>query len=139
MSWTLFEVLSGEYVDETPINSAPQEMANGLSIVSHLTRLLNSRQGTLKHLPDYGLPDIADIYQGLPFSLEKLIRHIKFVIEKYEPRLKNIEIYPLTIKDLDAILRLEIRGTVSNGNEMRFATYFLSGGEAKVKPHQQIV
>ena len=38
------------------------------NIREHLTCLLNSRCGSVSHLPDYGLPDLADIYRELPYS-----------------------------------------------------------------------
>jgi len=133
MTHTIFEVLSGEYIDGTRIDSVPEEMEDAHSIVSHLSRLLNARAGVLKHLPDYGLPDIAEVYQGLPYSIDSLIENIVTIIKKYEPRLANVEVFYRPVEDFDAILRLEISGTAVNGKLLRFETYFLSGGYAQVE------
>lgn len=133
MANTIFEVLSGEYHDGTKLGAVNSDISDAYSIVSHLSRLLNARQGVLQHLPDYGLPDITEIYQGLPYSLDGLLANITELITKYEPRLHQIEVTPISVHDMDAILRLEIRGTADDGKTMRFATYFMSGGLAKVR------
>jgi len=132
MANTIFEILSGEYYDGTKLDAVSDNQDTAHSIVSHLSRLLNARQGVLKHLPDYGLPDITEIYQGLPYSLDGLLEDITRLIGKYEPRLLNVEVIPVSVHDVDAILRLEIRGNTEDGQVMRFETFFLSGGYAKV-------
>ncbi len=132
MANTIFEILSGEYYDGTKLSAVSEGEDTAHSIVSHLSRLLNARQGVLGHLPDYGLPDITEIYQGLPYSLDGLLEDIARLITKYEPRLLNVEVVPVSVHDSDAILRLEIRGSTENGKIMRFETFFLSGGYARV-------
>ena len=58
----------------------------------HLLLLLNTRRGTVGHLPDYGIPDLSEVYDGLPASLETLRQAIKATIEKYEPRLRKVTV-----------------------------------------------
>ncbi|VAW76154.1 Uncharacterized protein similar to VCA0109 [hydrothermal vent metagenome] len=132
MANTIFEILSGQYYDETKLGAVAESEHTAHSIVSHLSRLLNARQGVLRHLPDYGLPDITEVYQGLPYSLDGLLEDITRLILKYEPRLLNVEVVPVSVNDVDAILRLEIRGSTEDGKIMKFETFFLSGGYAKV-------
>ncbi|CAM2067569.1 type VI secretion system baseplate subunit TssE [Sulfidibacter corallicola] len=62
------------------------------SIQEHLALLLNNRKGMTAHLPDFGLPDIHYVYYSLPQSLENLGSEIKRTIEKFEPRLKRVEV-----------------------------------------------
>jgi type VI secretion system protein len=121
MSYALLDILSGEYKE-----------AEFCSIRAHLTRLLNSRRGSLIHLPDYGLPDVTEIYQGLPYSIDALIDAIKNTIEKYEPRLHNISIKPKPMNDKDCVLRLEICATTNTNDQLQFNTYFMSGGTAEI-------
>lgn len=62
------------------------------AIRDHLVVLLNTRRGSIAHLQDFGLPDLADIYKGYPESLHYLGAEIKQTIEKYEPRLIHTKI-----------------------------------------------
>ncbi|CAN5255323.1 type VI secretion system baseplate subunit TssE [soil metagenome] len=104
-----------------------------LSIQNHLVNLLNTRQGMLQHLPDYGLPDITAIYQGMPYSISYLLKTITAVIEKYEPRLHCVIVKHNQQHDKNCVLNLEIRAQLINGGNIQFATYFLSGGKAMVE------
>ena len=62
------------------------------AIRDHLVVLLNTRRGSISHLKDFGLPDLADIYKGYPESLHYLGAEIKRTIERYEPRLIHTKI-----------------------------------------------
>ena len=121
MSFALLDILTGEYKKQ-----------NFNSIKAHLTRLLNSRQGSLTHMPDYGLPDVAEIYQGLPYSVDDLIKAIETTIEKYEPRLKNVKVEPTSKQEKDCVLQLEISGITAQNDPVQFETYFMSGGAAEI-------
>ena len=103
------------------------------SIKTHLTRLLNSRQGSLQHMPGYGLPDVTDIYQGLPYSIDNLIAATKTAIEKYEPRLKNVIVSAINKQKQNCVLQLEISATTIHNEPIQFETYFMGGGEAKIQ------
>lgn len=121
MALALFDILTGEH-----------QQPNFNSIKTHLTRLLNSRQGSLTHMPDYGLPDVAEIYQGLPYSVTDLVTAIKTTIEKYEPRIKNIVVKPQAKQEKDCVLQLEISGTTIQNETIQFGAYFMSGGAAEI-------
>lgn len=132
MTLALFDILSRQFVDGQPIDTIDPERHLHASILSHLTRLLNCRQGSLLHLPDYGLPDVAEIYQGLPYSLNQLLQAIKNTIEKYEPRLQQVSVTQLSTYDADSVLRLQIQGKIGSGEKIAFDTYFSSSGLAKL-------
>jgi type VI secretion system protein len=133
MTLALLDILTGQFADDQPISSIDPEQHLHCSIISHLNRLLNCRQGSLPHLPDYGLPDVAEIYQGLPYSLNRLLQAIKFTIEKYEPRLHQVSVIHSATHDRDYVLRLKIQGKISNGERIIVDTYFSSVGHAKVE------
>lgn len=133
MTLALLDILTGQFADDQPISNTDPEHHLHCSIVSHLNRLLNCRQGSLSHLPDYGLPDVAEIYQGLPYSLNRLLQAIKSVIEKYEPRLHQVSVLQNTTHDRDCILRLKIQGKISNAENITIDTYFSSVGGVKVE------
>jgi type VI secretion system protein len=58
-----------------------------------MQRVLNCRAGTLAHLPDYGLPDMTKILQGMPGTAHELMGTLSAVLLKYEPRLKKITLF----------------------------------------------
>jgi type VI secretion system protein len=134
MQHALFEVLAGHYSNGRPIDTVAESGEIQLSIMDHLTRLLNARQGSMVHDPDYGLPDIGLIYQSLPYSLEELVEVIRKAVLKYEPRLKRITVNYRPIKTTDCVLQLEVMGQLHNGEQVSYDTYFMSGGYAQIKP-----
>ncbi len=48
--------------------------------------------GTLAHLPDYGLPDLSLIHQGMVAGIHGLMRQIEETLLRYEPRLSQIQV-----------------------------------------------
>ncbi|MFC1852436.1 type VI secretion system baseplate subunit TssE [candidate division CSSED10-310 bacterium] len=63
------------------------------SVILHLQRMLNTRQGSVPTALDYGIPDFTnfpgEMLQETGSKMEKII---KKTILKYEPRLQNIKI-----------------------------------------------
>lgn len=102
------------------------------SVCKHLTQLLNARRGVLEHLSDYGLPDVEDLYEGLPYSQQTLANEVKRTIEKYEPRITNLIVRPIDIKEENCVIRFEIRAQLKTGEIIRLNTKFASGGKANV-------
>ena len=60
------------------------------AVKEHLVLLLNTRRGSVAYLPDYGLPDLSEIYQDYPHSLDYLGEAIHQTIERYETRLTSV-------------------------------------------------
>ncbi len=133
MQHGLYEILAGKYADGTPVSMVPGNEDIQRSIRDHLTRLLNARQGVLLHQPDYGLPDIANIYHQLPYSVSELSESIKRTVLKYEPRLADVTVNYRPIEKSDCILHLEIKAKLTNGSNVLFETFFMSGGYAEVR------
>ena len=75
------------------------------SIIENLKLILQSRRGSVEHLPDFGIPDIRKVYfeEGSIDSIPNLIRD---TILQYEPRLEEVRVKK---KDFDpANLRISI-------------------------------
>ena len=62
------------------------------AVREHLLLLLNTRQGSISHLPEYGMPDLSDYYKGFPDSLVQLADALKGSIAKYEPRISDLKV-----------------------------------------------
>lgn len=119
--YTLFEVLSENNLTDDFLST--DEMLHK-SILRHLKLLLNSRQGSLKHLPEFGLPDIAEIYQSLPYSLNDFARVVSQTILRYEPRLAQVYVRAKQIEQNDCVIRLVIDAKINNRVAIKLNTYF---------------
>lgn len=47
-----------------PLQAVSENTQVILSVLDNMQRILNTRAGSLKHLPDYGLPDMTKILRG---------------------------------------------------------------------------
>lgn len=133
MPLTLFDILTH---DGKSFAEAQQELV--LSISRHLERLLNARRGTLVHLPDYGMPDLAQIYENLPYSIDDLVAETRCSIEKYEPRLRGIRVDCNNRPDSCNRLQLEISAEVLGGERVHFQTRFENGGATRVQMRRTV-
>ena len=77
------------------------------SILAHLTRLLNTRQGNVPISERYGIPDLTDLMISYPESVMEIERAIQSAIETYEPRLRFVKI--ALIPQEDDLLRLRFQ------------------------------
>jgi type VI secretion system protein len=132
--YALFEVFTQQWKDRTPIDVISGDHILVQSVQDHLARLLNARQGVLSHLPDYGLPDITEIYGDLPYTVGDLRSAIEQCITKYEPRIKQVKVISLPDDRAKGVVILEIQATLLNGYKARYKTYLKSEGDAKVLP-----
>jgi len=101
-------------------------------IQTHLMQLLNTRQGSVAYLPDYGMPDLNEIYQQLPESLGFLIENVKKLIERYEPRLNQITVWPYLSNTDDSVVQLQLQAVYSTF-PISFETYFYHNGTSVVR------
>lgn len=62
------------------------------SVLRHLQRILNTKQGNVLIAEDYGVPDFSDFINMLPRSIGELERSIRMAIQKYEPRLTAVRV-----------------------------------------------
>jgi type VI secretion system protein len=102
------------------------------SIVENIKMILQSRRGSITHLPDFGLPDIRQIYfdEG---SIDSVPNMIKETILKYEPRLQDVRVRRKNFDPNNLRLSLEIDAKIRDlrGKEL-LLTEFSSTGWLKV-------
>ena len=129
---SLYEILLQNFDGELDLQRVNEEDQAILSVLDNLQRILNSRAGTLDHLPDYGLPDMGLILQGLPATAQEMIRTMAATLLKYEPRLAalNIELLPQVLPGhLDYALDLQLKG----GARVAFGTTLAPEGKVLVR------
>jgi type VI secretion system protein len=133
----LIDVLLGRFLSGEALFDEDESQHKLLSIIDNLTRLFNTRRGSLAHLPDYGLPDVSQVYRELPYSIDGLRAAIKDVIEKYEPRLRRVRVEKQE-KDKDGEYDMRVSFIVSaellKGQRVQFQTTFASNDLAEVRP-----
>jgi type VI secretion system protein len=133
LSEGLFEKLADRYADGALISSVPKENRRAKSISDHLWRMFNTRQGSIPHLADYGLPDITEIYRKLPSSLKELEITILNLCSKYEPRLERVRIRSIPTLPNEFKLSFELTAMVKGGEKISFQTSFNTSGKTEVE------
>lgn len=129
----LFERIAGLYADGTTVEAVPSSQRRAKSIADHLHRMFNTRQGSVPHLPDYGLPDISEIYRNLPSSLKDLEATLVELTNKYEPRLERVRVRPVPTSPHEFKLVFEMAAVIKGGERILFKTSFASSGETDVE------
>lgn len=89
---SLYEMLLQNFDGELDVCRVREEDQQMLSVLDNVQRILNCRAGTLSHLPDYGLPDMGLILQGLPAAAQGLMGTLVGTVLKYEPRIAAVSI-----------------------------------------------
>ncbi|NMY01568.1 type VI secretion system baseplate subunit TssE [Pseudomonas sp. WS 5059] len=129
---SLYEMLLQNFDGELDLHQVSEEDQHALSVLDNLQRILNSRAGALSHLPDYGLPDMGLILQGLPATAHGLIGTMTATLLKYEPRLAavSIELQPQT---LPGHLEYALDAQLKDGQHVSFGTTLAPEGKVLVR------
>lgn len=96
----------------------PNADAPAESVARNLRRLFNARQGCAQARPDLGMPDFGESAYGFPSALPEIIRAIKFQIEQFEPRLRNVQVRHDTDHDDPQTVRFSIRADLVISDEI---------------------
>ncbi|EBG5616634.1 type VI secretion system baseplate subunit TssE [Salmonella enterica subsp. enterica] len=131
-SSSLYEILLGNFTGEFDLHSVSEDTQVILSVLDNMQRILNTRAGSLKHLPDYGLPDMTKILQGMPGTAHQLISTLSDVLLKYEPRLKGVRV---TMQEQSAPghLRYTIDAELHELGVVRYGTDFTPEGRVLIR------
>jgi type VI secretion system protein len=84
------------------------------SVMRHLQRILNTRQGNALIADDYGVPDFSDLAQAGSESVREIERQLRATIQKYEPRLKMVKVTFQAAEDDATALRFQIVARLSS-------------------------
>lgn len=137
MKQGLFESLTGKFYDGKSIDNVPESQRLQKTIIGNLTRIFNTRRGSLPHIKDYGLPDISELYHKTPEGLEELRSTIQKTIQIYEPRLKNIKVHPEDSKSNLSQLVFILTAELKTGEQLRLQTTFFTNEPSKIVPYKK--
>ncbi|CRY56884.1 type VI secretion system lysozyme-like protein [Yersinia intermedia] len=133
---SLYEVLTGNFAGDLPLDAVSEEEQVILSVLDNIQRILNSRAEAISHLPDFGLPDMTKILQGMPGSAHQLIDTLSNVLLKYEPRLKSINVVILE-QGIPGELRYAIDAELKGVGLVRYGTAFMPEGRVLIRHMKQ--
>ncbi|EMH0546625.1 type VI secretion system baseplate subunit TssE [Enterobacter hormaechei] len=133
---SLYEMLSGNFSGGLSFNQVSEQNQVILSVLDNMQRILNCRAGTLAHLPDYGLPDMTKILQGMPGTAHQLITTLSAVLLKYEPRLNRINVV-MQEQIQTGELRYAIDAELKGVGLVRYGTEFMPEGRVLIRHLKQ--
>lgn len=133
---SLYEILFGNFTGGLDLHQVSEQNQVILSVLDNMQRILNCRAGTLAHLPDYGLPDMTKILQGMPGTAHQLLQTFSDVLLKYEPRLKSITVVLLD-QDMPGELRYAIDAELKGIGLVRYGTDFMPEGRVLIRHLKQ--
>ncbi|MDU1520681.1 MAG: type VI secretion system baseplate subunit TssE [Klebsiella michiganensis] len=133
---SLYEILTGNFTGGLSLDVVNEEDQVILSVLDNIQRILNARAGTVSHLPDYGLPDMTKILQGMPGTANELMGTLSAVLLKYEPRLQKIDVILLE-QDIPGELRYAIDAELKGIGLVRYGTEFMPEGRVLIRHLKQ--
>ncbi len=133
---SLYEMLTGNFTGGLDLHQVSEQNQVILSVLDNMQRILNCRTGTLAHLPDYGLPDLTKILQGMPGTAHQLLQIFSEVLLKYEPRLKSINVILLD-QEIPGELRYAIDAELKGIGLVRYGTDFMPEGRILIRHLKQ--
>lgn len=133
---SLYEMLSGNFSGGLSLNQVSEQNQVILSVLDNMQRVLNCRAGTLAHLPDYGLPVMTKILQGMPGTAHQLITTLSAVLLKYEPRLSRINVV-MQEQIQPGELRYAIDAELKGVGLVRYGTEFMPEGRVLIRHLKQ--
>ena len=133
---SLYEMLTGNFTGGLDLHQVSEQNQVILSVLDNMQRVLNCRAGTLAHLPDYGLPDMAKILQGMPGTAHEMMSTLSAVLLKYEPRLKSLSVILLD-QTIPGELRYAIDAELKGMGLVRYGTEFMPEGRVFIRHLKQ--
>lgn len=124
---SLYEMLTGYFSGGLPIENISEEEQLILSVMDNISRILNARAGSIHHLPDYGLPDMSKLIQGLPGTAHNMMNVLSNTLLKYEPRIESLSL-ELLPQDQFGHLRYSLNVTLHEKGLIRYGTEFIPDG-----------
>lgn len=107
------------------------------SIIRHLGRLLNAREGCCETVEDYGMPEL-DNWSGAQNELARqLERALRKTIQSYEPRLKKVKVRLIEIEEGRLVPKFNVSAELNVRQDftkdVSFTTYLDPSGHVEVR------
>jgi type VI secretion system protein len=105
------------------------------SVLRNLAQLLNTRTGSAPAQMDLGMPAPSEITHSTPNAVNLMLRNLRACIEKYEPRLRDVEITHVESPEEVLSLRFQVTARIAtrDGVTVSFDIVVNPGGHVKVQ------
>lgn len=105
------------------------------SVIGHLKKILNTRQGNVPIADDYGVPDLTSFMQDYPDSVWEIEQSIRRAIAMYEPRLTSVNVFFVPREDDALCLRFQIVAKLKGdaGRVIKIETIVDADGKINLK------
>jgi len=107
------------------------------SILDHLHRILNTRQGSVPVDPDFGVPDFTNLAGTFSTgTTDEIVRDMSRMIQRYEPRLRQPQVAFAAGQGEVLSLAFSISGTVSVDDRdipVRLTSHVASNGKVSLR------
>jgi len=105
------------------------------SVVNHLKKILNTRQGNVPIAADYGIPDLTNFMQNYPDSVKEIEKGICNAISVYESRLNSVKVSFIPQVEDFLCLRFQITAELKDdsGKNINIETIVDSDGKIDLK------
>lgn len=138
---SLYDILVGQFISESTnpddvgdqyFDQLNEDEKLRYSIIENLRMLLSTRQGSVQHLPHFGMPDILQIYFDTG-SIEPIKKEIIDVILMYEPRIGDVQIQKSDFDQNNMKISMKIAASIKDvPNKQILLTEFSTTGWTKV-------
>ncbi|MFU2318785.1 type VI secretion system baseplate subunit TssE [Rahnella sp. PCH160] len=133
---SVYEMLLGNFAGGLELHQVSEQNQVILSVLDNMQRILNCRAGTISHLPDYGLPDMSKILQGMPGTAHSLLTTLSATLLKYEPRIRKLNVILLP-QSTPGLLEYAIDAELKDLGLVRFGTEFMPEGRVLMRHMKQ--
>lgn len=106
------------------------------SVAGYLNKILTTKQGSVEIADDFGMPDYTTlVYESVDNAVDIIASQLSNILEKYEPRLKNITIKFQGKNDNELSLIFSIEAFIIDhiNSPVYFKTIFGSDGSISIK------
>jgi len=138
---SLYDILVGQFISESTnpddigdqyFDQLNEDEKLRYSIIDNLRMILSARQGSVQHLPHFGMPDILQIYFDTG-SVEPIKKEIIDVILMYEPRIGDVQIQKADFDQNNMRISMKIAASIKDvPNKQILLTEFSTTGWTKV-------
>ncbi|MDR1037802.1 MAG: type VI secretion system baseplate subunit TssE [Deltaproteobacteria bacterium] len=88
------------------------------SLERHLRLMLNTRQGSSKSAPEYGMPDFVSLMgRGDLDAIRELSRVLTDVVQEYEPRIADATVTYNPGREETGVLEFSLSGSIEIDNQ----------------------
>jgi len=139
---SLYDLLVGQFaseathpdnIDTNKFEQMSEEKKLRQSIIENLQMVLKTRQGSVIHLPDFGMPDILHVYFESGNSIDPIKKQIRDTILKYEPRISDVRIDKTDFDQKNMRISFKIVASIKESvNQEVLLTEFSTTGWTKI-------